>query len=77
MLEAVLVVYSVCVARSDKENHINIFGGLYHIYIHIYDNITWKTTLQYMVNPITIHCGDIFSCCLLLKDMNSVFNSLS
>ena len=31
MLEAVLVVYSVRVARLKKENHTNIFGGLYHI----------------------------------------------
>ena len=56
MLEAVLVVYSACVVRLEKENHMNIFGGLYHIYIYIYiyDNITWKTKLQYMVNPITI-----------------------
>ena len=32
MLEAVLVVYSACIARLEKENHMNIFGGVYHIY---------------------------------------------
>ena len=31
MLEAVLVVYSVCIVRSEKVNHRNIFDGLYHI----------------------------------------------
>ena len=35
MLEAVLAVYSVCIVRSEKENHTNIFSGLYHIYIYM------------------------------------------
>ena len=31
MLEAVLVVYIACIVRLGKENHTNIFGGVYHI----------------------------------------------
>ena len=46
MIEAVLVVYSVYIVRSEKENHRNIFGGLCHIIYMIIlygkqNNNTW------------------------------------
>ena len=44
MLEAVLVVYSASVARSEKENHTNIFSGVYYIgyMIILHGNIPHK-----------------------------------
>ena len=61
MLEAVLVVYSVHVVRLVKENHPNIFSGLYHIeymiilHGNIQDKQIRKQRQQYIVNATTIH----------------------
>ena len=44
MIEAVLVAYSACIVRSEKENHMNIFSGVHHIgyMIILHDNIPHK-----------------------------------
>ena len=61
MLEAILVVYSACVARMEKENHMNIFGGVYHIgyRIILHGNMPHKQIRkqkqQYTMNSTTIH----------------------
>ena len=61
MIEAVLVVYSVLVARLEKENHMNIFNGVYHMgyMIILHGNIPHKQIRkqkqQCMVNATTIH----------------------
>ena len=60
MLEAVLVVYSACVARLEKDNHMNIFRGVYHIeyMIILHGNISHKQIRkqkqQYIVNAAII-----------------------
>ena len=54
MLEAVLVVYSAFIARVEKENHMNIFGVVYHIgyMIILHGNIQHE---HLMKTKTTIH----------------------